>query len=107
MMETMKTYPKTCQLCGKDFLSKAPRTVYCSEECRITSRRAQQRELERLHYKPVEFWDFTCQLCGRNIRVYGRTCHRKACTACLEKTAYGRKLISNRADLREEIIEEG
>lgn len=108
-----KRYPKVCLLCGIKFIGTSGRAKYCPE-CRAkvgyeSTKSFQEamayKRAQKLFKKYKEGVIYTCKICGRKIRVYERT-RRSMCNECLMKTAYGRSLISQRKDIREEIVED-
>ena len=108
-----KHYPKYCVICGERFIGTSPNAKYCIE-CKIHS----QKEINRLqsltttnknhdvlYKKYKEGVIFVCRLCGRKIRVHERTA-RTMCNECLSETAYGRALMRQRKDIKEEVVED-
>lgn len=109
-----RVYHRQCVICGNPFDSRAPGAKYCSI-CREKGFVAQiQREQYKKRYlkhraniceKYRKGVIFICRECGRKYLVHERTL-RSICTNCLKETHYGRELISNRKDIKEELVEE-
>ncbi|HBI84817.1 MAG TPA: hypothetical protein DDX71_00800 [Ruminococcus sp.] len=101
-----KTYHLHCKQCGIPFTGSKPALKYCCESCREAGyrRSAAAREAAKARNRKPLQREYTCQACGRRIRVTGRSGLRKCCDRCLAKTRYGRVLLSRRNDLPEEVI---
>lgn len=101
-----KSFHLHCKECGNKFISTAPARKYCCDVCRTAGyrRSAAAREAAKARNRKPMQREYTCQACGRRIRVTGRSGLRKCCDRCLAKTHYGRVLLSHRNDLPEEVI---
>lgn len=109
----VKRYPKTCTVCGKNYIAASGRSKYCPE-CKKEAYKTINKKLYEETYirkseesfkKYKEGVVYTCKLCGRKIRVHERT-RRSICNECCMTTRFGRQLIAQRKDLKEEILED-
>ena len=106
-----KQYHRSCRICVTSFISNSGHCYYC-ESCRTEGKRLadgmcrERRKLilsEIAHKRYSEGIIYVCKECGRKIKVHERT-RRSICNECASKTAYGRELMRNRKDIKEEVI---
>ena len=65
----MKTYPRTCKYCGKDFKAKSPYQMFCKRECNL-----HQIEFDKNG-------TVTCAKCGRKD-VIDKYSKQRVCKNC-------------------------
>lgn len=101
----VRIFERTCRVCGASFTSRSGHSFFCGN-CRAEQYRLHKNSYLMSRYKHRTESEYTCQQCGSRIHVYGgRTSRRKTCTQCLlQMGAYGRQIISQRKELREEVV---
>lgn len=110
----MKPREKICQFCGNPFIAIYGHTKYCAG-CRLKAYKAISSELHKKRYeaerdaikqKYIDGVIYVCNVCGRKIRVHGRTT-RKTCDDCLQNMGYyGMRRMMNRMPLDEEEVQD-
>ena len=108
-----RKYPKMCVLCGVKYVATSGRSKYCPD-CRAEAYKASDKKVrkeqsirrsEEMFKRYKDGVVYTCRVCGRKIRVHERT-RRSICNECCMTTTFGRQLIAQRKDLKEEVVED-
>jgi len=59
------SHSRLCEICGKQFKTKASNAKHCSRECRLEAR----RQRSKARRDPAKTYSKTCLLCGKNFEA--------------------------------------